>query len=386
MVVGQAVEASGHVARVVVLLDGLAQRIGRLKGVGDERGDHRTGVHDEVLTLRVGHQPVQEVLGPLALLVGHVVRGVDEEVLRTAANQLGVEVVVGVLRDRHDADVVGVVVLVDDGPIPVAAEQERDLALGEVLLGDLTLGGNGRILRVVVVLENVEGVHQLVELVVAGQVDVAVVHVGEELRGAVRLLLVDLGQEVAGQRPVFLHDAGRGLHAAVLELLDQALEGVKGLVVGRVELLAGDGLDGVRVVHQAAGLDADREAEHLAAHGDGLGGVADPVLIAQVDGMVGAEGVDVLGVDHRQHVRVVGGVAGGQVGGNRIAGEVDLGLDAGLLRVLLGHVLELGLDLGLRVEDGQRIGVPAGASATTAGGQHADGGESGEGRGSDSLP
>ena len=116
---------------------------------------------------------------------------------------------------------------------------------------------------------------------------------------------------MAGKGPVLLEHTGRGFHAAGLELVDQILEGVKRLIILGIEFLAGDGLDRVGVVHQAAGLNADGEPEDLAAHGDGLGGVGDPIFIAQVDRVLGAKRVDVLGVNHRQHVWIVGGVASG---------------------------------------------------------------------------
>ena len=187
------------------------------------------------------------------------------------------------------------------------------------------------------------------------------------------------------QGPVFLHHAGRGGHAAVLELLNELLEGVKGLVVLRLELLAGDLLDGIGVVDQATSLNGDRVAVGLAVDADGVVGVFDPALVGQVDGVFLSQRVDILGVDHGDGVWILGGVLGGKMGGDGVVGVVDLDVHALLLGVLLGHLLHLAFDLDLGVEDGDLSAAGVRRSASTCA-QHADGHQRSDDGGAGLLP
>ena len=165
------------------------------------------------------------------------------------------------------------------------------------------------------------------------------------------LLLVDFRQEVPGEGPVFLHDTGRGFHAAGLELVDEILEFVKGLVVLRLEFLTGDLLDGVSIVDQATGFDGNREAVGFAVDADGVVSVLDPILIGQVNGVLLGQRVDILGINHGDGVWILGSVLSGEVSGNGVVGVVDLDVYALLLGVFLGHVLHLAFNLDLGVED-----------------------------------
>ena len=174
------------------------------------------------------------------------------------------------------------------------------------------------------------------------------------------LLLVDFWQEVPGEGPVFLHDTGRGFHAAGLELVDEILELVKGLVVLRLEFLTGDLLDGVSIVDQTTSFDGDREAVGLAVNADGVVSVFDPILVGQIDGVLFSQGVDVLGVDHGDGVRILGCVLGGEMRCDGVVGVVDLNVYALFLGVLRSHVFHLAFDFNLGVEDGDLGAAGAG--------------------------
>ena len=185
------------------------------------------------------------------------------------------------------------------------------------------------------------------------------------------LLLVNFRQEVCGEGPVFLHDAGRGLHATSLELVDQLLEVIEGLVVFRLEFLASDLLDGVGIVDQATSFDGDREAVGLAVNADGVVSVFDPILVRQVDGVLFSQGVDVLGIDHGDGVRILGCVLGGEMRCDGVVGVVDLNVHTLFLGVLRSHVFHLAFDFNLGVEDGD-LGA-AGTGRRSACSQHANG-------------
>ena len=86
VVVRQVVVVVDQLAGVSVGLHGLAQRIGCFDLVVLEWGDQSSISGDELLACLIFGEPVQEVLGGLALFVGGVVGGVDEEVLGAAAD------------------------------------------------------------------------------------------------------------------------------------------------------------------------------------------------------------------------------------------------------------------------------------------------------------
>ena len=304
MVVGQVVVVGDQSIRIRIGLDGLAEGIGDFQGVVGECGDKRAVVDNEGLAFRIICQPVEEILGRLLLLRRGVLGGVDEEVLGAAADELLVGAVAAVVGNGHHAHVLAVVIGIDDGPVPVAAEHEGDLALCQLLLSHFALRGDGGILCVVVLAKDIKGIHHIVEFLVFDQLDGAVLDAGDEGVGIV-VLLIDLGDEVAGQGPVFLHDTDRALHTALLALLDDGLEIIGGLDGGGVKVLAGRVLDGVGIVDDAAGLDADREAIDLAVNGDGLCGVCHPVLVAEVKRVLSCQRIDVLGVDHGNGVGLV---------------------------------------------------------------------------------
>ena len=198
------------------------------------------------------------------------------------------------------------------------------------------------------------------------------------------LLLVDFWQEVRGEGPVFLHDTGRGFHAAGLELVDEILELVKGLVVLRLEFLTGDLLDGVSIVDQTTSFDGDREAVGLAVDADGVVSVFDPILVGQIDGVLFSQGVDVLGVDHGDGVRILGCVLGGEMRCDGVVGVVDLNVYALFLGVLRSHVFHLAFDFNLGVEDGD-LGA-AGTGRRSACSQHTNGHQRCNNSGASLLP
>ena len=120
-------------------------------------------------------------------------------------------------------------------------------------------------------------------------------------------------QVVSAQGPVFLHDAAGISHAASDQLVDQSLEVSSGLDGGGVEVLAGDVLDSVSVVDDTTSLDTDGEAVDLAINGDSLRGLLNPLLAAQVQSVLSAQGVDVFGVNHGDDVGIVCSVLGSHV-------------------------------------------------------------------------
>ena len=166
---------------------------------------------------------------------------------------------------------------------------------------------------------------------------------------------------MACQRPVFLHDADGAFHAALFALLDDGLEIIGSLDGSGIKVLAGRVLDRVGIVDDAAGLDADRESVGLAVDRDCLRGIGHPVLIAQIQRVLGCQRVDVLGVNHGDGVGLIRGIPGCQMCGNGIRGIVDLYRNSLLLGILGRLLLELVLDLHLGVEDGD-----AGAALTAA--------------------
>ena len=69
--------------------------------------------------------------------------------------------------------------------------------------------------------------------------------------------------------------------------------------------------------------------------------------------MVGAEGEDVLRVNHGEDVRVIGGILGGHVCCDRVAGVVNFYIYIMGVGILCCHFFHLALDFHLGVEDGQ---------------------------------
>ena len=86
VVVGSVAIVSDHGTGVNVLLNGSAERIGDRNGDVAESGNQRAGVYQEVLTVFLKNEPVEELLGSSLLLLGD--RVVDEEVLGAAADEL----------------------------------------------------------------------------------------------------------------------------------------------------------------------------------------------------------------------------------------------------------------------------------------------------------
>ena len=82
------------------------------------------------------------------------------------------------------------------------------------------------------------------------------------------------------QRPILFHDAGRGLHTACHQLIQQSLERIQRLVLFRIEILACNALDGFRIVDHASCFHTYRETYYLAAYGYGIIGILHPLLIA----------------------------------------------------------------------------------------------------------
>ena len=66
------------------------------------------------------------------------------------------------------------------------------------------------------------------------------------------------------------------------------------------------------------------EAVGLAVNADGVVSVFDPILVRQVDGVLFSQGVDVLGIDHGDGVRILGCVLGGEMRCDGVVGVVDL--------------------------------------------------------------
>ena len=368
MVIGQVVVVVHQHTGIGVLFDGSTQGVAhRQFNVGVGRNQCAV-IDNERLSGLVVNQPVQEILGGLTLGIGGVVGGVDEEVLGAAAHQLFVGAVTGVVGNRHHAHVLGVIKGVDHGPVPVAAEHHGDLALSQLLLGNLTLGRDGGILGVVVGHQHIEGVHHFIELGIGSQVDGAILDTGNVGIGIV-MLLIDLCQEVCAQRPVFLHNAGRSGHTAGNQGIHQVFQILGGLDGAGVEGLSGGLLYGIGVVENAPGFHTHGETVNLAVNGDGLGGVLDPVLAAQIHGVLGSQRVDVFGVYHGQGVGIVGSVAGGQMCGDRVIGVVDFNAHALFFGVLGSGLFQLTLDLHFGVEDGDGYLVAFGIAAAAAGGQ-----------------
>ena len=328
MIVRIIVVVCNQLVIISIGLDGLSKRVADIQCVGPECRYQCAGVDQEILAVVRVDQPVEPVLCLLLKILRY--RVVNEEVLGTAADKLLVGAVVRVLRNRHHTHVLTVVICVDDGPVPVSAEHECDLAFRQLLLCCLTLCSDRRILCVVVLHQNIEGIHQRVELLILRQVDRSVVKALDK-RGRILALLIDLLQIVSCKRPVFLHDAGRSLHAAVNQLLAECIEIIQRLDRSRIKILTGDLLDRICVVDDAARLDAYREAHYLAVDADDLAGILHPRLIGQVKCVIRPEAVDILCVDHGQNVRILGGILGGKMRCHCILRVVDFHIDIVLI-------------------------------------------------------
>ena len=194
---------------------------------------------------------------------------------------------------------------------------------------------------------------------------IALIERGHELVH-ILLGLVDLGQEMSGQGPVLLHDSHRGLHAAGHQLFQEPLEGVQRGVVCRIEGLTGDLLDRIRIIDQSARFHTYGEAHYLPVHGQGILGVLHPFFTAQIRSVISCQGVHVFCVHHGKGVGIVGRIFCRQVRRYGIIGIIDLHVHTGRFAVLLRHLLELCLDLDLRVKDRDRHAVAAAACCPAA--------------------
>ena len=145
------------------------------------------------------------------------------------------------------------------------------------------------------------------------------------------------------------------LHTGRHQPVQQGHEVVLSPDGGGVKALAQGLLDHFLVVDDAAALDTEGEAVHLAVD---LGHIAlrlgDPGLVGQVRRLLLRQGNDVGGVQNGQRggiARVVQADHLG-VGGIAVGDGHDLHMDAGLLLVGRRHLHQSGLDLRLGVEQG----------------------------------
>ena len=166
------------------------------------------------------------------------------------------------------------------------------------------------------------------------------------------------------QRPVLFHDTAGSSHAARHQLVKKSLEISSRLDRSRIKVFAGDILDGIGIVDDAARLDADREAIYLVVNGDGLGRLACPVFTGQIQRMLRSQGIDILRVHHGNGVRLIGGISRGQMSSDRVTGIIGFDIHTLLFGILCRFLLQLVLDLHLGVEDRDRN---AAAGITSAG-------------------
>ena len=162
MIIWQVVVVSNQFASICILLYGLAQWVGYFELVALEWRNEVSSVYNPLLAFLVESEPVEEVLCSLLLFLRSVLRVIDEQVLRTATNKLaGYIHAFVVLWNRHHTHVLRWLILVEYRPIPVSTKHQSNLALGKLLLGYFALCRDSLVaLSIVVVLENIEGVHQ----------------------------------------------------------------------------------------------------------------------------------------------------------------------------------------------------------------------------------
>ena len=118
---------------------------------------------------------------------------------------------------------IGVIIRADHRPVPVAAKQECNFTFSQFLFGYFSLSGNCTSFGIAVVHQDIECIHQRIELRIIDQFRGIFAQRTDE---CIRIfpLFIDLCKIVGGQRPVLFHYTGGRFHAAGFELLDQLFE------------------------------------------------------------------------------------------------------------------------------------------------------------------
>ena len=208
MIIRQIVVVSDQISCIGEFFNRSAQRIRNFQSDVAECGNQSTVIYQEGLSFFIVYQPVQEVFCCLTLLVCDALSRVDVEVFGTAAYKLGVGAVIQILGNRHNTHILCVIILVDYGPVPVAAEHESDFAFSQLLRGNLTLCCDCRILSVVISHKYIKSIHKGIEFLIVDEIGSSLI---QALNKGFRifLLLIYLGKEMSGQRPVLFQDTNR---------------------------------------------------------------------------------------------------------------------------------------------------------------------------------